>query len=340
MTGNNFDLIETPEMAKMSRGGTETAMERLYDGRVPRKILEQFQIIPSRVRALKKDKYRVLWLHETPGDAEVQHLANGGWRNFHRLAFVSNWQMQHFILRFGIPWSKCAVMSHGIYPIDVSSRVNRSGRINLIYHSSPNRGLSILLPVFDRLARSYDIHLDVFSSFKLYGWGDRDREYAGLFDFAKRHPMIAYHEMAEDHEEIRKALAKSDIFAYPSIWPENSCLCLMESMSAGLLCVHSNYGALFETAANWTSHVRLSRKPSETCRNVWFGPGTSRKERSQRRCSAPLSIAKGLCRYVLFVAVEGKTMGGMAKQHTRCQRTQVARCGMNAPKSVVRRASS
>jgi len=29
-------------------------------------------------------------------------------------------------------------------------------------------------------------------------------------------------------------------------------LCLIEAMSAGLTCVHSNLGALYETSANWT----------------------------------------------------------------------------------------
>ena len=35
----------------------------------------------------------------------------------------------------------------------------------------------------------------------------------------------------------------------------------MESMSAALLCVHSNYGALFETAANWTMMYNLHEDP-------------------------------------------------------------------------------
>jgi glycosyltransferase involved in cell wall biosynthesis len=33
---------------------------------------------------------------------------------------------------------------------------------------------------------------------------------------------------------------------------ETFCLSLLESMSAGLLCVHSNYGCLPETSSNWT----------------------------------------------------------------------------------------
>jgi hypothetical protein len=124
---NNFDLMEVPDIARGAQGGTESAMQRLYDGRVPRALLQEFQIIPTRVERLRQDKYRILWIHETPGDASVQHLAEGGWKKFHRLVFVSNWQMQNFIMRFAIPWSKCAVMLHGIHPVDISIARREAG---------------------------------------------------------------------------------------------------------------------------------------------------------------------------------------------------------------------
>src|SRR5580693_2080595 len=102
---NNYDLMEVTDIAKNSRGGTETAMERLYDGQVPRELLEQFQIIPTRVRELKMDKFRILWIHDLPADPEVEHLKNEGWKKFHMIVFVSNWQAQQFIAMYNIPWS-------------------------------------------------------------------------------------------------------------------------------------------------------------------------------------------------------------------------------------------
>ena len=54
------------------------------------------------------------------------------------------------------------------------------------------------------------------------------------------------------NEEIHKALQKAHIFALPSIWPETSCIAMIEAMSAGCICVHSSLGALPETTANWT----------------------------------------------------------------------------------------
>ena len=45
------------------------------------------------------------------------------------------------------------------------------------------------------------------------------------------------------------------MFAYPSIWEETSCISLLESMAAGLYCIVTNYGALYETGAEFTVFV-------------------------------------------------------------------------------------
>jgi hypothetical protein len=137
---NNFDLMEVPDIARGAQGGTENSpCNGSTTGAFPARCCQEFQIIPSRVERLREDKYRLLWIHETPGHASVQHLAEGGWKKFHRLVFVSNWQMQNFIMRFAVPWSKCALMLHGIHPVEISDRTPRSGTIRLIYHGQ-NRG--------------------------------------------------------------------------------------------------------------------------------------------------------------------------------------------------------
>jgi len=68
-----------------------------------------------------------------------------------------------------------------------------------------------------------------------------------LFDVMDQTDGITRHESVSN-DEIREALKKAHIFAYPSIWPETSCLCLIEAMSAGCACVHSSLAALPETS--------------------------------------------------------------------------------------------
>lgn len=237
------------EMSVAAMGGTELMGHRLESSIDP-ELLSNFQIIRSRVRDLDETKVRVLWLHDLPEDPESEHLANGGWSKFHKLVFVSNWQMQRYIDRYDIPWSHCTVIPNAIEPIEAHEKPDDI--IRLAYWSTPHRGLNILVPVFAKLAEEHDnIELDVYSSFKLYGWEDRDKPFEALFDACRKHPKINYHGTVSN-EELREGLKKAHIFAYPSTWQETSCLCLMEAMSAGLLCVHPNLGALYETAANWT----------------------------------------------------------------------------------------
>ena len=94
-------------------------------------------------------------------------------------------------------------------------------------------------------------HLDVYSSFGIYGWEERDKQYEALFEKIRSHKRMTYHGHVPN-EEVKKALVKAHIFALPSIWPETSCIAMIEAMSAGCICVHSSLAALPETTSNWT----------------------------------------------------------------------------------------
>lgn len=237
------------EMTKDAMGGTELMAMNL-EKRLEPELLEKFQIISSRVENIDDSKKKVLWLHDLPGDPASDHLKNGGYNRFDKLVFVSNWQMQGYIEYYGIPWYKCAVIQNAIDPIE--SHEKTKDKIRLIYHTTPHRGLNILYSVFDKLCEVHeDIELDVYSSFKIYGWEQRDEPYKPLFEACENHPKINYHGSVSN-ERVREALKESHIFAYPSIWKETSCIALIEAMSAGLMCVHPNYAALPETASNWT----------------------------------------------------------------------------------------
>lgn len=223
--------FDVNEISKNSKGGTELMREGL-EKRLDPSLIEDFQIIPSRVRELDETKIRVLWLHDLPGDPESDHLRNGGHDKFHQLVFVSNWQMQQYVAYYNIPWSKCIVIENAIVPIERELIDKPKDKIKIIYHTTPHRGLELVVPVFEKLYETHDnIELDVYSSFKIYGWEQRDTQYAELFERCEKHPKINYHGTVPN-EEVRKAVGSAHIFAYPSIWVETSCISLMEAMSA------------------------------------------------------------------------------------------------------------
>ena len=261
--------IITNEINAKSKGGTELSIGELGSV-LPKELLDKFQIIPSRFRGADPDKKWIYWAHDLPGDPECEHLKAGGYNQYAKLVFVSNWQMQRFVEYYGIPWSKCVVLPNAIWPIEVPENVDDS-EIRLIYHTTPHRGLSILVPVFKELVNQFPetkLKLDVFSSFAIYGWPERDKQFEILFNMCREDPNINYHGCAEQ-SQVRETLANAHIFAYPSIWQETGCRALMEAMSAGLLCVHSNFGCLAETAAGWTWMYQYHEDPRDHARVLY-----------------------------------------------------------------------
>ena len=250
------------EISAKSYGGTELTKRSIAIGIEP-KLAENFQIICSRVRDISADKIRVYWLHDLPEDPEANHLKNESSRSrFHKFIYSSNWQYQQYIDKLSIePNLDSVVIETPVDPIPYMEK--NKEEIRLIYFSTPHRGLELLVPVFEKLCEKHNnIVLDVFSSFSIYGWAESDKHFENLFERCRNHPKINYHGF-QPNEVVRKALQKAHIFAYPSIWKETSCRCLIESMSAGLLCVHPNYAALSDTSGGLTAMYDMdSKKPA------------------------------------------------------------------------------
>lgn len=242
--------IAKDSLSQKAMGGTELMKHRLVK-ELGEEYLSDFQIFVSRVEEdLDPNKIKIYWHQDLPQDPACSHLADGGWKKFDHFVFNSHWQMQMFNLYLNIPYYKSIVLQNAIDPI--SEEEKPTDKIKLIYHSTPHRGLQLLVPVFEKLCEKYeDIELDVYSSFKIYGWEERDVQFQALFDKCKNHPKINYYGSVAN-EEVKKALAKAHVFAYPSIWTESSCISLIEAMSAKLVCVHPNYGALIDTSGGVT----------------------------------------------------------------------------------------
>jgi UDP-glucose:(glucosyl)LPS alpha-1,2-glucosyltransferase len=242
------------ETDKDAMGGTELMKHALHD-KVPHKYLKKVNIIPSRVRELSKTKKNILWLHDLPQDPESQHLKDGGWEKFDKLVFVSHWQKQQYENFLGVPPSASVVLQNAIEPIEDHAKPD-DGCVNIIYHTTPHRGLELLVPIMKHIREvmpETKFHLDVYSDFKIYGknWDGRNKPYLKTFEAIKEDPDMTYHGHVSN-EEVKEALKKAHIYAYPSIWPETSCISLIEALSAGCICVHPSLAALPETSANWT----------------------------------------------------------------------------------------
>lgn len=252
--------VTTDELSQNAMGGTEMMKYGLYE-RLDRSIRDEVQIICSRVREVDTHRPSILWLHDMFNDPESVHLREQESRDrFEKLVFVSNWQFTTYNLAMGVPYSQSVIMRNAIEPIEEHKKPD-DGVIRMIYHTTPHRGLELLVPAFEAIARVYKhVHLDVYSSFKAYGWEQRDQPYLKLFDMIKEHPQMTYHGY-QPNSVVREALKKAHIFAYPSIWQETSCIAAIEAMSAGCAVVCPNYGALPETTANYSFMYQMHEDP-------------------------------------------------------------------------------
>ena len=105
-----------------------------------------------------------------------------------------------------------------------------------------------------------NITLDVYSSSKVYGSefsDDNDKDFYPLYEQAKQLPNVNYIGY-KPHEYIKEAMPNYDMFVYPSIFEETSCVSALEALASGLHVITNNFGALYETCAEWPVYISYS----------------------------------------------------------------------------------
>ena len=226
--------------------------KRVLDN-VNSELLSNVAIHFSRPREIPTDVKNIMYCHDLAEDPENNILKDGGWKTFDHFVFVSQWQRDQYITYYGLPYSKCTVIPNAVEKeFSAPENMSHEGKVRFIYHTTPHRGLELLYPIFDELSKHHkNIHLDVYSSFAIYGWAQRDDPYVGLFTEIHNHPNMTYHGSVPN-SDIISALEQADVFLYPNIWKETSCIALIEAIKCGVLCIHPNYGALTEVSGGQT----------------------------------------------------------------------------------------
>jgi len=201
------------------------------------------------------NRVNVVWQHLAYDQGAIAGMADTNFiEAIDHFVYVSDWQLAQFQNRFPINLSQNHVIKNAIEPIEFKEKPK--DKIKLIYTSTPNRGLEVLLKAFKILNRK-DIELTVFSSNIIYGKG-YSNQLAGahdhLFHQCRTTPGIIYRGYAMN-KAVRQALQQSHILAYPSIYEETSCLAAIEAGAAGCKIVTTDLGALPETCDKWATYV-------------------------------------------------------------------------------------
>jgi len=245
------------------KGGTELQFEYLKN-HVDLKLLDQVQIctsVPEKI-PLSLDKINILWQKNSWDQPNLKPWFEdkSNHNKYDWYVFNSNWNFEQFIKKFELPTEKCLVIKNGVEKVDPIKTDYKKGKpIKIIHHCTPWRGLSVLLGAM-QLVKNPLISLDVYSSTELYGksfYDHNDHYYHELYNQARQLPNVNYIGY-KSNEYIKKHIKNYRLFVYPSIWEETSCISLLEAMSAGLYCITTNLGALYETGSEFPMYIPYS----------------------------------------------------------------------------------
>jgi glycosyltransferase involved in cell wall biosynthesis len=270
--GDVLQDLDWPENHPL--GGSETAALRL--AKELRNIGEDVQIITDgdqlyqhhcdvfvslRVwqvfhEGLYPGKRNYLWCHDDSDLPFVQPLGNAEvagpiYEKLDGVILMSTYAAQRWLSNLNVPLKKIIMTTNGIplqrfqpHPSRLADR-----RPWAYYSSTPFRGLELLLLAWPHIIESVpDAQLHICSSMKIYDPdGKTDIKFSSLYEQAKSLNGVKYHGSL-GQADLRNVAQQCRVLAYPSIFPETSCIAAMEAMASGCVVVSTALGALPETA--------------------------------------------------------------------------------------------
>jgi glycosyltransferase involved in cell wall biosynthesis len=244
------------------RGATEIQMEMLSK-HVDKELLDQFQIctsIPGKV-PLDPNKINILWQKNSWDQPNLQNFFRNKDRHneYDWYVFNSHWNYEKFRYFFDIPTEKCIVIKNGMDKFPQRKIYKKGDPIKLIHHCTPWRGLNVLLRAMQEI-KNPNIILDVYSSSQVYGDEFKKRNedhFKDLYEQAEKLPNVNYIGY-KPNEYILEKMPSYDMFVYPSIFEETSCASALEALASGVHVIANNFGALYETCAEWPVYVNYS----------------------------------------------------------------------------------
>lgn len=152
---------------------------------------------------------------------------------------VSKYEAEVISKELDLSHQKIVVIPNAIIPISPTpGKFDNIDKVKIIHASSKDRGIELLLNAIPLMKE--DFELNIFNDF--YPDLPHNFNLDGIND-----PRVNFYGKTP-RRTVYKYFADAHIHAYPSIYPETSCLAQMEALSAGCYSVHTDLGALPETS--------------------------------------------------------------------------------------------
>jgi glycosyltransferase involved in cell wall biosynthesis len=201
--------------------------------------------VPSNKTLFETKKELIVWMHNTTtqfGEAESAVLKDKRFYNKVKYFIVpSEAHKKLTLLDIPVEPERIYVIPNAIKPLKYNPlKYKDVKQIKLINTSTASRGMDILYSSILELKE--DFRLEIYNDY----YPDTEPiepEFDPRVRFYGKTPRVT----------VREAIEASHIHAYPSTYPETFCLSQAEAMSAGLLCVTSDLGALPEVSNGYTT---------------------------------------------------------------------------------------
>jgi glycosyltransferase involved in cell wall biosynthesis len=209
-----------------------------------------------------KDDYKVrpplvMWNQHADDQPSIEALEftreRKAWAS---IAFVSEWQREQFCNIYWVDKGKTRVMRNAISPAFASTIPGTPWFLTgeapvLVYTSAPYRGLDVLLDAMPIIRAAIpEARLRVFSGTRIRQGSIENDPYTELYQRCASTEGVEYIGTVAQ-TELAADLSRAAALAYPSTFPETSCIAAMEAMSAGATILTTRSGAMPETTADF-----------------------------------------------------------------------------------------
>jgi glycosyltransferase involved in cell wall biosynthesis len=225
-----------------------------------------------------KDEFRVvkplvMWNHHADDQPAIEALEfareRKAWTSF---AFVSEWQRNQYCSVYWVPRERTKVMRNAVSPVFAAAELaspwfRGDSAPVLVYTSAPYRGLDVLLETFPPVRSSHPgTRLRVFSGMATLQVAIENDPYAELYRRCTSLEGVEYVGPIPQ-PALAVELAQAAALAYPSTYPETSCIAALEAMSMGAIVLTTRSGAMAETLAGFGMMVEADEDAARLTKN-------------------------------------------------------------------------